>query len=745
MEAPYTFQERDAAVKSPYEPAKTACDDEPPATVLKSSNSAINGSGETVKSTGNRPITAYYHPSEKQQTAASFKTEDDIGSGGGGGAGVVDPPCWALIEWDTANEEPNAYTVIESSQIVDIPSHEGRSDENHNGPQRKRDAGLYTGKMVHVRRGRYIMPATIVMISEDRKFLETELQELRVMVANCLMTKSVNQTHSSRKHHLPPLMYYGGPEHNDRLTPSHQKPGLRVYGGDEHWISNSNGKRQRRDSVSSVTNSKDNGGAGKRLSTAATTTTTQEPSGAAAGNEEASISFSSDCSHQTESSPPPPPPMRTKMARYTHADRRAPSRHEAPPMTFDQQTQTTGAASDAYGSQQQDAHFARVLSYLESIMAEQKSCRMESDYNRKVMQELHEKLVDQHALLADMRKELTELHKKQQPSGKQGRSGDVMVANVVPESNGTVFSYETTSTNNNHIVVSSLKENGSQQWLKLQSVKRIADVDRQQPDHTTSNSNQSWASSSVAATSNNTTSTAAADDSIAKSCSESTANNTTTTMFVEFEDEIVSTIGNSSPNSSSAVAVQELIRDDWNDSLQDSEAEQGGGGKGKRTRTSSTAVRRSVNKPAKVILDLDPTSEKVPLGSNNTLVPKRALEAVRWHSYKFGTRKLLQMLFTRETLASCSLSGRPCPARINEVDRPVKGALPPKVVADIVEYVMKKCNVEECHVRGVITNKCADENKMLRQRMGGQEKARTNKQADDQADWYDKENVSAEH
>ncbi|EAU75959.2 AGAP009151-PA, partial [Anopheles gambiae str. PEST] len=512
---------------------------------------------------------------------------------------------WALIEWDTANEEPNAYTVIESSQIVDIPSHEGRSDENHNGPQRKRDAGLYTGKMVHVRRGRYIMPATIVMISEDRKFLETELQELRVMVANCLMTKS------------------------------------------------------RRDSVSSVTNSKDNGGAGKRLSTAATTTTTQEPSGAAAGNEEATISFSSDCSHQTESSPPPPPPMRTKMARYTHADRRAPSRHEAPPMTFDQQTQTTGAASDAYGSQQQDAHFARVLSYLESIMAEQKSCRMESDYNRK----------------------LTELHKKQQPSGKQGRSGDVMVANVVPESDGTVFSYETTSTNNNHIVVSSLKENGSQQWLKLQSVKRIADVDRQQPDHTTSNSNQSWASSSVAATSNNTTSNAAADDSIAKSCSESTANNTTTTMFVEFEDEIVSTIGNSSPNSSSAVAVQELIRDDWNDSLQD-----------------------------------NPTSEKVPLGSNNTLVPKRALEAVRWHSYKFGTRKLLQMLFTRETLASCSLSGRPCPARINEVDRPVKGALPPKVVADIVEYVMKKCNVEECHVRGVITNKCADENKMLRQR-----------------------------
>lgn len=64
------------------------------------------------------------------------------------------------------------------------------------------------------------------------------------MVANCLMTKSVNQTHSSRKHHLPPLMYYGGPEHNDRLTPSHQKPGLRVYGGDEHWIVSVLGKIQ---------------------------------------------------------------------------------------------------------------------------------------------------------------------------------------------------------------------------------------------------------------------------------------------------------------------------------------------------------------------------------------------------------------------------------------------------------------------------------------------------------------------
>lgn len=35
-------------------------------------------------------------------------------------------------------------------------------------------------------------------------------------------------------------------------------------------------------------------------------------------------------------------------------------------------------------------------------------------------------------------------------------------------------------------------------------------------------------------------------------------------------------------------------------------------------------------------------------------------------------------------------------------------------ISDIIKYVMESCGVTEVAVRGVITSKCADENKMLR-------------------------------
>uniref|UniRef100_A0A182JZK3 BEN domain-containing protein n=1 Tax=Anopheles christyi TaxID=43041 RepID=A0A182JZK3_9DIPT len=655
---------------------------------------------------------------------------------------AVAKPCWALIEWETADEEPSAYTVIESSRIVDIAAYEAdvsnRSKQSNNG-QRKRDSGLYTGKLIHVQRGRYILPATIVMISEDRKFLETELQELRVMVANNMITKSVTQMQPSRKHHLPPLMFYGGSSSHNGGMPSQQKatPPHRMY-SDEHWIANKSVKRQRCESGSSITLKEDV--VGSRLSTAANnnsipTTTVQHGNEV---NEEAAISFISDCSNQSES----PPPVRTKVARYMRADR-ATSRQDAPPMTFDQQTQTTGVSSEAYGSH--EAHFTRILSYLESIMAEQKSCRMESDYNRKLMHELQEKMVDQHASLADVRKQLTEMQTAQKSDGlkvKTKQNPEVIVAKVLPTydqscestgtvSNGTVFSYETT--NNNHIVVSGLNES-AEQWVKVQSVKQIATEEGGQ-DHST-NSNLSWASS-VQTSSNSATNAATAEVDDTKALSE-------TTLFVEYESEIVNTIGNSS---SSVVAVQDLIKEDWNDSLQESETPNK---KVKQTRARN-ARKYSTNENPPPSEQSVPASGKVALGSNNTQVSKNALDSIRWHSYKFGTRKLLQMLFPREVLATCSLSGRPCPARMNDPCRPVKDALPQKVVSDIVEYVVRKCNVDESQVRGVITTKCADENKMLRQRTSAQKKKgapslkRTLGKTDVDSYNHDKENVSAEH
>lgn len=51
-----------------------------------------------------------------------------------------------------------------------------------------------------------------------------------------------------------------------------------------------------------------------------------------------------------------------------------------------------------------------------------------------------------------------------------------------------------------------------------------------------------------------------------------------------------------------------------------------------------------------------------------------------------------------------------------DAGKPLKRKLDPKIIADIIHYVTKRCNVTETAVRSSITTKCADENKMLRQR-----------------------------
>lgn len=55
--------------------------------------------------------------------------------------------------------------------------------------------------------------------------------------------------------------------------------------------------------------------------------------------------------------------------------------------------------------------------------------------------------------------------------------------------------------------------------------------------------------------------------------------------------------------------------------------------------------------------------------------------------------------------------------------KPTKNQLDPSIVADIVQCVSKKCDVSETAVRSSITTKCADENKMLRQRTDKKRKA----------------------
>ena len=109
------------------------------------------------------------------------------------------------------------------------------------------------------------------------------------------------------------------------------------------------------------------------------------------------------------------------------------------------------------------------------------------------------------------------------------------------------------------------------------------------------------------------------------------------------------------------------------------------------------------------------------IGSNKTTVPVHVLRSIDWGNYKSATRKMLITLFSRETLATRSLTGRPSPA-FHDRNKPVKGKLDQDIINDIIQLVTKRCGAQESQVRTAITTKCADENKMLRNRKENEDK-----------------------
>uniref|UniRef100_A0A182WH42 BEN domain-containing protein n=1 Tax=Anopheles minimus TaxID=112268 RepID=A0A182WH42_9DIPT len=556
-------------------------------------------------------------------------------------------PCWALIEWETLNEEPSSYTVIESSQIVEISRETERSEEDSG--QRMRDSGLYTGKLIHVLRGRYIMSATIVIISEDRQFLETELHELRMMAANNLIAKSATQTQLNRK---PTLKHYG--RSSQSVAMQTQQGPIEIT----HEIVNT-AKRQRCDS--GPPNSS------KEIESRVSSVSTPD-----AVKTEAGMPYNAEFSHQKTL-----PPVRPMVARFNRKD---PVPKQAPPMTFDQQTQTTDIPS--VGAASYDANFVRIVSYLESIMAEQKGYRMETEYNRRLLHELQEKILDQHEMVRNVQKQMAELKHFRSSKISKSQTNQYSPEPGVGTNAMVIDTYETT--NDDHIVLSGGTDSNEQWDTKQELV-----VEERQP----SNSNQSWmfshhTSIPIDDHATRSSTTPQSMDSSSRLASESP-------MFIELENDgqtIDADMKQTRSNATTAT-VHELINNDWDDTVQENE---------------------SNNNQRNMETTTIPNTTMIAIGSNNTMVPKTVLDNIPWVSYKFATRKVLQAVFPREVLATHSLSGRPCPAHASNAEKPVKGRLDPKMVADVIELIRKKFNVDESNVRAVITNKCADENKMVR-------------------------------
>lgn len=131
---------------------------------------------------------------------------------------------------------------------------------------------------------------------------------------------------------------------------------------------------------------------------------------------------------------------------------------------------------------------------------------------------------------------------------------------------------------------------------------------------------------------------------------------------------------------------------------------------------SSTPLARS-NSSSNLTEEWNDMEGDIAIGSNQTLVPIHILRSIDWKNYKTATRKLLVSLFPRSILASRSLTGRPSPA-FHDRNKPVKEKLDQSIINDIIQIITRKCGVHESQVRTAITTKCADENKMMRNREG---------------------------
>lgn len=103
----------------------------------------------------------------------------------------------------------------------------------------------------------------------------------------------------------------------------------------------------------------------------------------------------------------------------------------------------------------------------------------------------------------------------------------------------------------------------------------------------------------------------------------------------------------------------------------------------------------------------------VSIGPNNTRIPAKIFDSIKWESASIATRKLLTTVFDRSTLATHTMTGKPSPA-FKDSGKPHKQMLDQNKIKDIIFAVSRKSGVSEKEVRNVITTKCADENKMHR-------------------------------
>lgn len=104
------------------------------------------------------------------------------------------------------------------------------------------------------------------------------------------------------------------------------------------------------------------------------------------------------------------------------------------------------------------------------------------------------------------------------------------------------------------------------------------------------------------------------------------------------------------------------------------------------------------NFPAEV--DKKPDKNTISIGSNQTKVNKATWDKIDWQCHSLATRKLLEGVFDKRTLATSSLSGRGSRSKGRQLD--------PRKISDIIEIIKSKCKVDEAKIKKIIMFKCYD-------------------------------------
>lgn len=222
-----------------------------------------------------------------------------------------------LVEWDMPPGEPNSYSIINASELA-LNTTQGNARET-----------IHTGKTIYTKVGKKLQQATVVIISDDKQFIETELRQLRKMAEE-------NLYHNA-----------GSSSHNSKVEQSI--------------------KRRRTEAVTNSTGELEPlSPQYEQMSTSA---------------QIATANWVNNCKPERVISPSPS----VLTMRMTNAPK-------APPMTFHQQTQTDSKFFPQECTHSNHPEMARMVSLQESILAEQKSVRMENEFNRKMMYDIIEQL-----------------------------------------------------------------------------------------------------------------------------------------------------------------------------------------------------------------------------------------------------------------------------------------------------------------------------------------------------------------